>query len=190
MGMRVVSRGFGFVVLLLVVSGCQSTQPDLGNRLIAHIAMIDFSGLNPSEPITDLNVRAAMPQSWQAVPAQSNALFTHRQWRSASHATGVGVAYIHLPLPMSPKAMLWLAKAKYSGKTADGRLTAEWTDTLGREWFEGANAKYHVRGYAVTSGFDAWVVYTGYRLRGTPDPVELSLAARSMDSVVPLPLLK
>ena len=42
-----------------------------------------------------------------------------------------------------------------------------------------------MRGYAVTNGGDAWIVYFGYKINRPPDPAELSLAARCVDTVVP-----
>jgi len=122
-------------------------------------------------------------------------LYVHEQWRAPNHATGVGVAYIHLPLPMSAKALVWMARSQYSAITAkqhkpDAALLGEWTDPLGREWFEGENEKYHIKGYVVTSGFDAWAVYSGYRLRIPPNQENINLAYRAMDSIVPLPLDK
>ena len=190
MGVRFMLRAVGLVVAIVGLTGCQSQQPVLASRLIAHVAMIDFSGLGAPAPITDLKVEASIPEGWTTLPPQTNPIYTHYQWRSGTHMTGVGIAYVHLPLPMSARTLLWFASAKYSGKTADGKLLSEWTDTVGREWFEAENAKYRVRGYAVTNGFDAWVVYSGYRLRGAPNPVEISVAARSTDSVVPLPIVK
>jgi hypothetical protein len=194
MGVRAVLRAMGLAIAVVVFTGCQAAQPVSGTRLIAHVAMIDFSGLGSSAPLDDIKVTAALPCGWMPVPPQANALFVHEQWRSPSHSTGLGVAYIHLPLPMSARMLLWFAKSQYTSQhadaTAQGALIGEWTDSLGREWFEGENAKYHVKGYAVTDGFDAWVVYSGYRLRSAPDAAEISLAERSVDSVVPLPLLR
>jgi len=42
-----------------------------------------------------------------------------------------------------------------------------------------------VRGYAVTNGNDAWIVYYGYKLQYPPNATELSIAGRCADSVVP-----
>ncbi len=175
-----------------LTGGCQSNPPEMGSRLAAHVSMIDFAGLSPAKPMDDLQVTAAMPARWEAVPPQSTALFTHRLWRSGTHLTGAGIAVVHLPLPMSAKTLLWIAKAKYA-KTPNaaahgGQITNEWTDAIGREWFEAENDKYHIQGYAVTSGFQAWVVYTGYRLQSPPNPVDISLGFRAVDSVVPFPL--
>jgi hypothetical protein len=161
--------------------------------MAAHVANIDSSGLTADFNVPDLNVRAAIPQGWRPMAEDTSALYMHQQWRSPEHNTGVGVAYIHLPLPMSAKALVWLARTQYSQQNAskhqaDPQLLGEWTDALGREWFEGQNAKYHIKGYVVTSGFSAWAVYSGYRLRSPPTARQMNLAFRSMDSIVPLPL--
>ena len=114
-------------------------------------------------------------------------LYTHEQWRSPSSLTGVGVAYVRLPLPLSSKAIAWFAKQEYGKKAADGRIIAEWTDELGRSWFEAENKKYHVRGYVTTRGLEAWIVYSGYRLTDPPEPAEISLATRSAETFIPIP---
>jgi hypothetical protein len=183
------------VLSLVLTTGCQVNQADLGYRMMVHAASVNSAGLTPAVAIEDLNVRAAVPQGWEMMDAQSSALYVHQQWRSPSHNTGFGVAYIHMPLPMSAKTLVWFAKGQYSKMNAkehkaDPDMLGEWTDSLGREWFEGENQKYHVKGYVVTSGFDAWAVYTGYRLKSPPNKADISLAFRGMDSIVPLPLAK
>src|SRR3954467_15569891 len=71
-----------FVALSAVAgTGCQQTSHVVHRRLIEHQAMIDFSGLKPVELIENVNVRAAIPRNWDTLEAQSNALYTHQQWR-------------------------------------------------------------------------------------------------------------
>jgi hypothetical protein len=199
MGMRrVVALGptFGLAGCLLLLSGltgCQSAQPVSVQRLIAHQALIDFSGLKPLQTLEELKVAASVPEKWQALPLQKKAMFAHQQWRSPSRTTGVGVAYIHLPLPVTAKTIIWFAKLQYAQQNRkdakpQGRLLGEWTDSIGREWFEAENEKYHIRGYAVTNGFDAWVVYTGYRVKDPINLAEYAMASRSMDTIIPTPL--
>lgn len=173
------------VFISLLAGGCQQSQTVSHRRLIEHQAMIDFSGLKPAESIDNVKVRAAIPRSWNALVPRSNALYTHQQWRSPSSKTGVGVAHVHLPLPIDTGMLLWLAKREYTARGNDGRILDQWTDALGRPWFEAKNNKYHVRGYVVVSGFQAWVIYFGYKSHTVPDPAELSLAARSADSILP-----
>ena len=55
-----------------------------------------------------------------------------------------------------------------------------------RNWFEVENKKYHVRGYVTTHGLDAWIIYSGYRRSSTPDPLELSVALRSVETIAPI----
>jgi hypothetical protein len=180
---------------LIPLSGCQTPQPDLGEKLMAHVALVDSAGLAPAIAMPEINARAALPQGWDMMDADTSPLYYHEQWRSPTHATGVGVAWIHMPLPMSAKALVWFAKGQYSKMSAkqhkaDASMLGEWTDSVGREWFEGENEKYHVKGYIVTNGFDAWAVYSGYRLKCPPNAADINLAYRSMDSIVPLPLEK
>jgi hypothetical protein len=181
------------IVPIAALTGCQAIQPNLGDRMAAHAANVDLSGLYPDFNLPELNVRAAIPRGWQPMAIDTSPLYVHEQWRSLRHNTGVGVAYIHMPLPMSAKAVVWFARQEYSKQATtehspDASLLGEWTDALGREWFEGENEKYHVRGYVVTSSMDAWVVYSGYRLKTPPSKKDFNLALRSMESIVPLPL--
>ena len=179
------------IVSLIWLIGCQIPQPGLSSRLAAHVATVDLTGLMPDTTLKALKVRVAVPRGWEPMAEQSSALYEHQQWRSPSRMTGVGIAYIHMPLPMSAKTLVWFARTQYSkqnaaSKTPDPKVIGEWTDSVGREWFEGENEKYHVKGYVVTSGMEAWVVYSGYRLRGARRPTEINMAFRSVDSIVPL----
>jgi hypothetical protein len=133
-----------------------------------------------------LKVNGAIPVAWEALPPQKTALYTHSQWRAPSTHTGVGVAHVRMPLPLGADAVLWLAKKEYAKRSDDGKAMAQWTDEFGRKWFEAQNKRYHVRGYALAQGFDAWIVYFGYRLDRPPHPTEISLAARCADTFVPL----
>jgi hypothetical protein len=171
---------------LVAAGGCQIGKQLESRRLIEHQALIDFSGLKSAETIESLKVHAAVPQAWEAMPPQKTALYTFGQWKSASGHTGVGVAYIRMPLPFNADTVLWFAKREYSKKAADGRIMGEWTDELGRSWFEAENNKYHVRGYALAQGFEAWIVFFGYKVNFPPDAGDIGLAARCADTFVPL----
>src|SRR5215212_10116737 len=83
----------GIVVLVTTGAGggCQQTSHVTHRRIIENQALIDFSGLKPAEAIEKVNVRAALPRNWDRLESQSNALYTHQQWRSPSTRTGVGV---------------------------------------------------------------------------------------------------
>ncbi|MGH7214994.1 MAG: hypothetical protein ACREIT_09555 [Tepidisphaeraceae bacterium] len=184
----------GLIALSLVAlasgAGCQAKSSVSARRLLQHQAVIDFSGLKPVTVMEDLKVRAAAPEEWTAMPFQHNALFAHQQWKSPSTAIGIGVVHVKMPLPFGARTVIWFAKAEYTkrSKHGDGRLIGQWTDGAGREWFEAENAKYHVKGYAVTHGFDAWLVYTGARVGRTPSPGETGIAARCADTVLPIPV--
>ena len=171
--------------------GCQQAASVGTSRLIEHQALIDFTGLAPEVEIRSLRVHAAVPQNWEDLPLQGTPLYTHQQWRSPSRTTGVGVAYLRLPLPLSPKAILWFAKTEYNKKkSSEGKDLGQWVDSTGRHWFEGENDKYHVRGYVITKGFEAWIVYFGYRIPSIPHAGELNLAARAAEKVLPTALVK
>ncbi len=184
---RGLSRGVLCLVLLATGVGCQTAAPITSRRLIEHQAMIDFSGLKAADAVATQAVKAAgsVPTSWRAVPAHKTSLYTHLQWRSPSAHTAMGVIHIHLPLPLGGKAVTWLAKQEYARRASDGKVLAEWDDDLGRHWLEGENAKYHLRGYVITRGFDGWAVYLGYKITEPPEMSEISLASRATDTFVP-----
>ena len=48
-------------------------------------------------------------------------------------------------------------------------------------------ANYHVRGYIVSKGFEAWIIYCGYKTAQPPSATELGVAARSLETIVPTP---
>jgi hypothetical protein len=183
------ARRLGPLVILVLLfgvgTGCQTTRPITNERLIEHQALIDFSGLAPVEPVGEVRAVVSRPRNWQLLPFKQNALYAHAQWKSPSSYTGIGAVYIRMPLPLGDKAMIWLAKREYTNKANDGRVIREWTDDLGRCWFEAENNKYHVQGYALTRGFNAWIVYFGYKTGFPPDLAELSIAARAAETFVP-----
>lgn len=172
--------------ILVAAAGCQGRRPIKTQRLFEHVALIDFSGLGAQQYVDLVNVSAAPPESWEQAKPDTAAAYTHLQWRSPSKHTAVGVVHIRLPLPLSPKVVLWFAKGEYTKKKEGGKLLGEWTDELGRHWFEAENNTYHVRGYCLAQGFEAWIIYSGYRSDEPPNPSEISLAIRSSDTFVPL----
>ena len=175
------------VALLGLGSGCQVAPPVTTAKLLHHQAMIDFSGLKNPEVVESLKTLCAPPQEWQELGLQKTAMYTHQQWKSPSTFTGVGVAYVKMPLPLPARALVWLAKNEYAKKGPDGRIIGEWTDAAGRQWFEAENSRYHVRGYAITKGFEAWIIYCGYKVEHPLQPSEVSLAVRSAEAMIPMP---
>ena len=173
------------VALAFVGTGCASTSKVTNRRLIQHQAMIDFSGLKAPETLQDVRVTCSVPSSWSAMPLKKTGLYAHQQWKSPSTNSGIGVVHVKLPLPLGEKTILWLAKQEYTKKSNDGKEVAQWTDTVGRHWFEAENNQYHVQGYVIARGFNAWLVYFGYKTHSTPDVAELSLAARCAESFIP-----
>ncbi len=75
---------------------------------------------------------------------------------------------------------------EYAKKSDDGHVIGQWTDALGREWFEAETHRYHLRGYVMTRGFDAWISYTGYRISEPYMPDEVEAAHRSLETMLPL----
>ncbi|MDB5356609.1 MAG: hypothetical protein JWN24_3062 [Phycisphaerales bacterium] len=177
-------RAMCVLTLSLLAVGCQTGGHQISNRkLIEHQALLDFSGLDTIKSVEPVQVTCSMPRGWITAPTQRSALYTHQQWKSPSGYTGVGVVYAHIPFPLSAKALLWFAKNEYTKKADNGKALGEWDDEVGRPWFEAENNKYHVRGYAVTEGFSAWIVYFGYKTNRPPNPAELSLASRCLESI-------
>ncbi|MGH7179392.1 MAG: hypothetical protein ACREJC_18590 [Tepidisphaeraceae bacterium] len=172
---------------VLALPGCAAGPSAMHDRLMYHRAMIDFTGLDAPRVVPDVKVSWSPPTGWVRIVTRRALLFTHDHWRSPSKHTGVGVAYVRMPLPLPASAIAFVARQEYSRHSDDGRILEQWTDDLGRVFFEGENRTFHVRGYVVTHGLDAWIVYSGYRMRDGPDPAELSLALRSAQSIVPLP---
>jgi hypothetical protein len=170
-------------------SGCQFAPAVSTSRLIHHQEQIETLGLDPTGTVTALKAQCAPPHEWRALPLQHSPLYTHQQWKSPSGLTGVGVAYITMPLPLSAKAIIWFAKGEYQKKEkeGDGKQLGQWTDSLGREWFEAENKKYHVRGCVMTRGFEAWIIYTGYKLAQPRREDEINLAERCQEKILPLP---
>ena len=168
------------------LAGCQSGPPVESHRLIQHQAFIDFSGLKPAELSPAIRMQASLPAAWSLHDTEVKALYTHQQWKSPSSRTGVGALYARLPLPISADLLLWFGRQQYTKQADDGREIGRWTDELGRHWFEVENNKYHARGYAIVKGRDAWIVYMGYKLKAPPEPADISLAIRCIETFVPM----
>jgi hypothetical protein len=172
--------------ILACLAGCQSGPPVESHRLIQHQAFIDFSGLKSPELTPVIKMQASLPAAWSLHGTEQKALYNHQQWKSPSSRTGVGAIYARLPIPVSADVLLWLGRQQYASQAEDGREIGRWTDELGRHWFEAENKKYHARGYAIVKGSDAWIVYMGYKLNVPPDPADISLAARCIETFVPM----
>ena len=175
------------MICLSSLTGCQMGQTVPTARLIQHQAMIDPTGLKETAVAVPVKVHIAAPQRWEQTDPRKGALYTDMQWRSPSKMTGVGVVHCRLPLPLPAKAIVWLAQKEYAKKADDGKLLGTWEDALGRPWFEAETAKYHVRGYVVAKGFEAWIIYFGYKMEQPPSASELGVAARSLETIVPTP---
>jgi hypothetical protein len=171
-----------FLLLMIGAMGCQAAHSD---EIALQRNWIDFTGLSPLMQISALKVSGSAPKDWSPLPMDQTPLYAHEQWRSPTMTTGVGVAYVHLPIPLPASAVLWFAQREYNARGDDGRSLGRWSDELGREWFAAENRNFYVRGYVLTSGMDAWIVYCGYRRARATNPDELSLAIRSLETFVP-----
>ena len=182
----------GLVVACLVQSSGCYYSPTVARRWAHHAAVAqhqeraEVSGLDEPEAVELLKVSVAPPGNWSSLPLKKTSLYSHKQWRSPTKHTGVGVVYIRLPLPMPMSTLVWFAKQEYTKKEDDGKLIGQWTDALGRQWFEAENNKYHVKGYAVINGLDAWIVYSGFRTNEPVEEDQFLLAQKSMDGIRPL----
>ncbi len=172
---------------LVTCAGCQYQSISTADLQI-HQWNLNKTGLTAVHVDSMLRITCAPPEEWEPLRPQNNLIYSHQQWRSPDRHVGMGVAHMHTPVPLSAETIIWFAKTRYSEThKTEGRLLGQWTDSLGRCWFEAENEKYHVIGYAMTRGLDAWVVYSGFRLGSDPPQSEIALAAKGADSVVPLP---
>lgn len=177
------------VVVWPLVVGCQVNPGPSNAQLVEESRKVDEAGLDVPAAVAAMNVHAALPLGWMSLGIQRSALYTHQQWRSPSKRTAVGSTYVRMPLPLSTKALVWVVLGE-AGKRTTGKILRQWTDELGREWFEAENGKYRMTGYVMTRGFDAWINYAGYRLNEEQNSTELELAGRSLATFVPLSAVK
>lgn len=191
--MGVVSRinvariAIGFV-LLWTGAGCQFTPPISTGQILRQQALLDFTGLLPSQSMENLKVSWAVPRDWEALAPKRGPMFVHQQYRSPTGVTGVGVAYVRLPIPLPNGVIAWLAQREYLRRYTDnhqGRVLGQWTDDAGRDWFEAENNKYHGIGYVMCRGQEAWIVYSGYRVTSPPNAEEISVSRRSAQTIIP-----
>jgi hypothetical protein len=169
--------------------GCVVAPPVSTRQILRQQQLLDFTGLLPAQTVEDLKVKWSAPRGWEALPAKSGLMFTHQQYRSPSGVTGVGVAYVRLPFPVSSNMIAWIAQREYLKKHDDqkeAKLLGRWSDSAGREWFEGVNNKYHGTGYVMTRGNEAWIVYSGWRVMFPPNAEEISVSRRSVQTIVPV----
>jgi hypothetical protein len=179
-------RFFLMAVGMLCATGCQVGPTTSRQTFLAHQALVDFTGLDSGRKVDSLKISIAPPRDWEQIQTRQSILSHHQQWRSPSRANAVGVAYLNMPIPLSARMIVWFAKHQYASQSVDGKIVGEWTDSLNRSWFEAENGIYHVRGYVITRGRDAWLVYCGYKIKAPPQPEEISLAARSLETIVPV----
>lgn len=169
-----------------LLSGCQIGSNVPKAKLAEYRGKLDGAGLSSPMTVETMKISAALPSGWLPMAMQKSALFIHQQWRSPSRRTAVGVTYIRMPIPLSTKMLAWFARKEATKRLTNARILRQWTDSLGREWFEAEDARYHMTGYAMTNGFDAWINYSGYRVREPQEPGQIELAVKSLGTILPL----
>ncbi|MGE5608015.1 MAG: hypothetical protein ACM359_02070 [Bacillota bacterium] len=160
-----------------------STVPP--QKMVEHCQQITDSGLAGPMDVPTLKANGSFPTGWFCMGTQKTLLYSHCQWRSPSKRTAVGITYVRMPLPLSTNTLIWMARGEISKRTTDGKLMREWTDEIGRHWFEAEDGKYHTIGYVMTRGFDAWINYTGYRVGEPKEEAEVALAGKSLETILP-----
>ncbi len=180
--------GILFILLGITMSGCQLQSSVTAARLIRHQQVMNTTGLQDVATFDAVKARAAAPQKWDQLKVKKTALYSDVQWRSPTHQTAVGIVYIRMPLPFPASTLMWFAKQEYCKRSEDGKLVDQWTDNFGRPWFEAESKRYHVRGFVITKGFEAWIVYSGYRTEKPLIPDEVAAAKRAQESIMPTPI--
>jgi hypothetical protein len=188
--MRVGGVSFFLLGLLLWAgSGCSFTPAISTGQILRQQGLLDFTGLLPQQQIENLKVWWAVPRDWEPLPPKRGPMFIHQQYRSPTGVTGVGVAYVRLPLPVPTGVVAWLAQREYLRRYNDnkeGQVLARWTDDAGREWFEAENNRYHGVGYIMCKGQEAWIVYSGYRVTRPANAEEIAVSRRSARTIIPI----
>lgn len=174
------------ILLIALAAGCQSGPQVSRTRLIEHQALIDFSGLGEPEVAEAVKVQVSVPQTWSVHDIERKPMFTHQQWKSPTARTAVGMIYARLPLPVSGDTILWIATKQFAKRGEAGKEIGRWDDAVGRKWFEAETKKYHARGYVIVNGLDAWIAYSGFRTDVPPEPGEITLGVRCLESFVPM----
>lgn len=190
MNTRTCAVHYGRLISLLLLgsmllAGCSVGGPIAVEGFARQRAAVNPTGLAASETIDAVKANCAVPATWDRLGLQKTMLFSHQQWRSPTHRTAVGVIYVRMPLPFSATTLINLAKNEYSKKANDGRVLSTWADDLGRQWCDAENNRYHFQTYAVTQGFDAWIVYWGYRTQEPMQPGEIELAKKAIATIMP-----
>jgi hypothetical protein len=176
------------LLVLWMGTGCAVAPPVSTSVIMRQQALLDFTGLLPQQQIDALRVTWAVPRDWELLPPRRGPLYIHQQYRSPSGVTGVGVAFIRMPIPLPAGTLAWLARREYAkrfGDQTEGAVLDHWTDSAGREWFEVKNDRYRGTGYVMVRGREAWIVYSGYRLMHSPNAEEISVSRRSAQTIVP-----
>ncbi|HWB52654.1 MAG TPA: hypothetical protein VG722_00610 [Tepidisphaeraceae bacterium] len=126
------------------------------------------------------------PKAWSHMPLKQTAMYSQEEWYGPSTHTGLGVVYVHVPVPMPAGTLVWLAKKEYTSRPDGGKMTRQWTDSAGRNWFEAVSKTYHAKGYVIADGANAWIAYCGYKTNFAKQPTEVALAEHAMNALRPV----
>jgi hypothetical protein len=179
-------RAVAGLLAAAALAACQAIPPLTRAALAEHREVLAEAGLSSAITVNELRASLEVPPQWRPLPLQKSVLYTHQQWRSQSRRTAVGITYIHMPLPLSTQTLVWFVVNEAGKRSADGKIIRQWSDSAGRQWFECENAKYHMTGYVMTSGLDAWINYCGYRNREPKMAGELDFGEKSLETITPV----
>lgn len=174
--------GFGVPTLGLcvLVASCRMSGNVSEAALVLHNSQASGAGLSGAVGVEPLKVSMSPPAGWRPAQLHQANRYAYQQWWSQSGRTAVGVTYVRMPLPMNSKMVVTLAACE------GGRVIREWTDAIGRQWFEGERNGHRMVGYVLIRGFDAWINYSAWSLAESQVPAELELANRSIETIIPL----
>jgi hypothetical protein len=171
------------LMMLVLFCGCGPTVSRF--HLLQNRSRVDVSGLTQVQSVENVNASIALPDGWEKDEPIHHGPLLDQRWISGSHDTAVGVGYLRTPWPLSASTLVWFAKREFTKKENAGWIASEWTDALGRPWYEAENPEFHIIGYAFTDGFDAWFIYYAYKAYRPFHDDEVNLAARSLETVIP-----
>lgn len=172
-------------VFLMQSSGCYSSSA--GKFSAANLPTRSVAVAEKSKTIPALRVSIPKPpQAWQTGPLKQTAMYSQQEWYGPSHHTGLGVVFVHMPIPMPTSTLVWLAEKQYTQREDGGKMISQWTDPAGRNWFEAVSKTYHAKGYVIADGSNAWIAYCGYRTQFQKQDAEVAVAEQAMNALRPI----
>ena len=128
----------------------------------------------------------ALPSSWKLQRIKKTGTHVEAEWHSPTERTLVGVVYIHVP-PFMPKgALVKSVKEHYVKDQPGGKITKQWADSAGRNWFEVEGSVSYCKGYVVARTGKAWFAYYQYLKDQPKESEEISQAEKMIEEVRPM----